>query len=189
MFPWGRWGFSDNLVQGGPVLLEAWRGSGYFFPSVFTCAARNQVLIKLLLLRIGKRKQKWCAQDTDVLGLFVVPMKMANKHGFFCRGHIIPVPKTIMWIDTLNCFNWKSWFHQHNSKYSWCYRSSNVWVNLSALQVLMVTGSRAPLISLMLLIKTWRFVSLCYTNMFYWNEIDTLEVLSNPTSFKILWLY
>lgn len=104
---------------------------------------------------------------------------------FFCRGHN-PVPKTIIWIDPLNCFNWKSWFHQHNLKYSWCYGSSKCVSKFKCISgSLMVTRSRATLISLNascqnLKIRYQCVIWICFLLKWNWNS----EVPSNPTSLK-----
>lgn len=149
-----------------------------------TCAARRPSPRKLLLFCVLER-EKWemvCSKTLMFWDCLLFQRRWLTNMVFFCRGHN-PVPKTIMWIDPLNCFSWKSWFHQHNSKYPWCYGSSKCVSKFKCISgSLMVTGSRATLISfLMLLAKTWRFgISVLYEYVFYWNEIETLKCLPIP---------
>lgn len=186
MFPWRTLRFFRQLGagKGSSSARRLEEAVGISSHLSLTCAARKPSPIKLLLFCVLER-EKWEMMRSKTLMFWdclLFQWRWLTNMVFFCRGHN-PVPKTIMWIDTLNCFNWKSWFHQHNSKYSWCYRSSKCVSKFKCISgSLMVTGSRAPLISfLMLLAKTWRFgITVLYEYVFYWNEIATLKCLPIP---------
>lgn len=193
MFPWRTLRFFRQLRagKGSSSARRLEEAVGISSHLSLTCAARKPSPRKLLLFSVLEREKRemMCSKTLMFWDCLLFQWRWLTNTVFFCRGHN-PVPKTIMWIDTLNCFNWKSWFHQHSSKYSWCYRSSKCVSKFKCISgSRMVTGSRAPLISLCFLPKPEDSVSLCYMNMFFTEMKLILWSAFQSHIFKILWLY
>lgn len=72
----------------GPVLLGGLTRQWVFLPISFSRVLReDQVPESFYSIVSSKRKMRnGVFEDTDVLGLFVVPTKMTNKPGLFLQG-------------------------------------------------------------------------------------------------------